>query len=508
MKFKNLIILGLVLLSFTYCSSDDLMDGQKPGTEEATGVKMQVTIGMPTTRTRTGTDGATKDDGTLGTTEEAKVNKVLIAIYDTNHNLVTTHTSTVADSPVDNKATSETGKYVTEQFTINSLKVGSKYHVYAFANPYEGLDALLLSKSYKEGAFPKDKHDTFAATIAAVTKNGTTQDNFFMSNATTSKAVEVEQKHVLDAPLEVELNVERAVARFDASLGTGSFTLPVASTVTGYGTTVSVVITDYKLMNNSKSFFNLKRVIKDAATTIGGAETVYNYVVDTDWGTKAKNKTDGTVADWTASFHSYMGSVTDATNLTPYNKIADKAYATENTIPSEAENIKGVATAIVFKGDLVFTGSTSTDLTEDVYVWNNQFYGVFENLPAGIQAIGEANKAALASAGVTAYSKVGDVYPIYYVYYNAHNQSDAQKKETTVGPMEFGVVRNNIYTLKVNSITKFGHPNDPELVYTPGTSNPDPNPENPKDPIKSSDLYMQVTATVNPWTVRTNVIDF
>ena len=68
-----------------------------------------------------------------------------------------------------------------------------------------------------------------------------------------------------------------------------------------------------------------------------------------------------------------------------------------------------------------------------------------------------------------------------------------------MGQMEFAVVRNNVYKLKVNTINEFGHPGDP---------GDDPDPEKPEDPDESPKTYFQLSVQALPWVVRVNTIDF
>ena len=46
-------------------------------------------------------------------------------------------------------------------------------------------------------------------------------------------------------------------------------------------------------------------------------------------------------------------------------------------------------------------------------------------------------------------------YYFYYYYWNRHNDNELS---ATMGPMEFAVVRNNVYKLAVTGIAKLGHP--------------------------------------------------
>ena len=87
-------------------------------------------------------------------------------------------------------------------------------------------------------------------------------------------------------------------------------------------------------------------------------------------------------------------------------------------------------------------------------------------------------------------------YYCYYYYWNRHNDNGIPG---VMGPMEFDVVRNNVYKLSVDKISRLGHPrlpdNDPEKP-TPGT------------PDESDQIYLDVRVTIVPWAVRLNSIQF
>ena len=87
-------------------------------------------------------------------------------------------------------------------------------------------------------------------------------------------------------------------------------------------------------------------------------------------------------------------------------------------------------------------------------------------------------------------------YYFYYYYWNRHNDNE---QPGTMGPMEFAVVRNNVYKLAVTGIAKLGHPRI--------TGN-DPDPVDPDDPNEKGDAYLTVSVEVLPWVVRENNIEF
>ena len=113
-----------------------------------------------------------------------------------------------------------------------------------------------------------------------------------------------------------------------------------------------------------------------------------------------------------------------------------------------------------------------------------------------------------ADAGFTGYSAVKDNnninhYYTYYYYWNRHNDNGEPYE---MGIMEFAVVRNNVYKLAVESISRFGHPTPPTDPTNP--TDPDPDPVKPEDPDESVNYYFNVTVKVLPWTVRINKIEF
>lgn len=87
-------------------------------------------------------------------------------------------------------------------------------------------------------------------------------------------------------------------------------------------------------------------------------------------------------------------------------------------------------------------------------------------------------------------------YYCYYYYWNRHNDNN---NPGVMGPMEFAVVRNNVYKLAVTNINKLGHPRIPEN---------DPDPIDPEDPDEEDEVRLSVSVEVLPWVVRINNIEF
>lgn len=65
---------------------------------------------------------------------------------------------------------------------------------------------------------------------------------------------------------------------------------------------------------------------------------------------------------------------------------------------------------------------------------------------------------------------------------------------------KYGVVRNNWYTLTINSVKQPGTP------WIPDTTDPT-DPEKPGENDDDAEAYLSVSITVNPWTTWSQGVD-
>ena len=145
------------------------------------------------------------------------------------------------------------------------------------------------------------------------------------------------------------------------------------------------------------------------------------------------------------------------------------------------------------EGQVAITPVYSDDQTSPDYLWSQW------NANKNDDALKNFKKAATREK-FTLYqsSQDGDDagYYCYYFYWNRHNDNG---KSGEMGPMEFGVVRNNVYKLAVTDINRLGHPR---------ISENDPDPVDPDDPDEKDDVYLTLSVEVLPWVVRINNIEF
>lgn len=138
----------------------------------------------------------------------------------------------------------------------------------------------------------------------------------------------------------------------------------------------------------------------------------------------------------------------------------------------------------------------SDDINSPDYLWNIWHN---EKNAQDATALKEFKKAATGEKFTLYQSSQdgGDAgYYCYYFYWNRHNDNG---KSGEMGPMEFGVVRNNVYKLAVTDINRLGHPR---------ISENDPDPVDPDDPDEKDDVYLTLSVEVLPWVVRINNIEF
>ena len=496
MKFNHFLTAAAAMLVLLSCNKEPLTQEGNSGN-----LYMQFSVKMLSTRSQTDTDGDSNSnanpDTEVGLDKENKISSVDIALVKGDQYFV-------AENVTPSAASADT--YVAS-FNSLQLTAGAKYKVYIYAN------------CSAPAAFNIDEVSN--ATVAAMTDD----NKFWMTNA--YKAVEVPLPSGLapytkpNTPLNLGAHtVERSMARFDYK--------QAAAFDMGAGLTLT--LTEAALINQSKAHYMFRRVTADESTTsavtVGGTEVPTNWVVDTDWSNKVAANFDAQLSAPSTWTWTSLASLTTDDNYTGDYKIW--CYAKENTIPGIDKQKHDVSTGVVFKAELA-AGETASAAVKAamaagkrIYVFNNVLYGAWSDVKAAAEAgtdatlqaaynqaaatiegaATEPTGAAAADAGFTGYSPKDGKYYAYYYYWNRHNDNG---DNNVMGPMEFAVVRNNVYKLCVDKIARFGHPTPP---IDPSNPDPDPDPVDPDVPDESVNYYFTVTVKVLPWTVRVNHIEF
>ena len=409
-------------MSFASCASDTTSDLPLPSKDMKAYLQVKVTVeGSGDTRVSRATKGPQGgeggDDREPGINHENDVNSLAVLLYESDKNDLSE-----ADATIDyvytftnlNKVTTSSGSdatYTTVPKEIDASIVGKNYHVIVIANA-DDMTSRCKGKKISE------VRDLQMSKVCTRDADITKFSNFIMSSKKDAMIDFTKEGSETD-PYQVDVDIERLAARIDI--------IPNATfdgTSQGYyynvmdGTNVIggfklESVTPTKVMTSGE--YLIKRVSSDkdvSTVTYFGQEVMNpttkastNYVV-CPW---TKNRTGLTLAEaeGPASLYNVKKTTSTSTAVGEASYILD--YLMENTTTDNAETY---STGLIFKGK--YYESSEWDAT--------------------------TKKPKTGFAGTEK----------EYTYTLRH--SDPSGSGTTADPMHFGVVRNNIYQVKVDGV--------------------------------------------------------
>lgn len=409
----------LLVMSFASCASDTTSDLPLPSKDMKAYLQVKVTVDgsgdTRASRAAKGPQGGEEGDGReTGINHENDVNSLTVLLYQSEENDLSDDNA-IIDYVYTftglNKETTSSGKdatYTTGPREIDAAIVGKNYHVIVIANADD-----MTSKC--KGQKIKDVRDLQMSKVCTRDADITKFSNFIMSSKEDAK-IDFSTEGSEINPYLVTVDIERLAARIDI--------IPNATyddTNQGYYYNVmdgTNVIGGFKLESvtpskvMTKGEYLIKRVSSNAAVsavTYFGLETknaankATNYVV-CPW---TKDRTGLTLsnAEGPASLYN-VKETTSASTIDP-SYILD--YVMENTT---TDNEEAYSTGLIFKGK--YYEETEWDATKKQ-----------------------------PTAGAKGTDKE-------YTYTLRH--SDPSGSGTKDDPMHFGVVRNNIYQVKVEGV--------------------------------------------------------
>lgn len=421
MKKITLSLLALLLvMSFASCASDTTSDLPLPSKDMKAYLQVKVTVegsgDTRASRATTGPQGGEEGDGReTGLDNENEVNSLTVLLYKSDKDDLS------EDATIDyvytftglNKETTSSGKdatYTTGPREINAAIVGSKnYHVIVIANA-DDMTSRCKGKKISE------VRDLQMSKVCTRDADITKFSNFIMSSKEDAM-IDFTKEGSETNPYQVTVDIERLAARIDIipnatydDTGKGYYYNVMDGTNVVGGFKLESV-TPNKVM--TKGEYLIKRVCPDnslAPVTYFGREEMdpttkasTNYVV-CPW---TKNRTGLTLAEAEGPASLYNVKKATSTSITDPSYILD--YVMENTT---TDNKEDNSTGLIFKGK--YYESSEWDATKKQ-----------------------------PKAGATETEKE-------YTYTLRH--SDPSGSGTTADPMHFGVVRNNIYQVKVDGV--------------------------------------------------------
>lgn len=407
-------------MSFASCASDTTSDLPLPSKDMKAYLQVKVTVegsgDTRASRATTGPKGGEDGDGRVpGTNPENDVNSLTVLLYKSEKDDLTE-----ADATIDyvytftglKKATTSSydATYTTVPKEIDAAIVDKNYHVIVIANA-DDMTSRCKGKISEVRDLQMSKVCTRDADI-------TKFSNFIMSSKKDAKIDFTKEGSETD-PYQVDVDIERLAARIDI--------IPNATyDDTGKGYYYNVmdgknVVGGFKLESVTpskvltKGEYLIKRVSSDAAVSA----VTYFGVEKMDATTKAS--TNYVVCPWTKD----RAGLTLAEAEGPTSLYNVKKTTSTSTVVGEASYIL----------DYVME-NTTTDNKEDYstgLIFKGKYYESSE-----WDAATKQPKAGFAGAEKQ------------YTYTLRH--SDPSGSGTTADPMHFGVVRNNIYQVKVDGV--------------------------------------------------------
>lgn len=409
-------------MSFASCASDTTSDLPLPSKDMKAYLQVKVTVegsgDTRASRTTTGPQGGENGDGREpGTNHENEVNSLAVLLYKSDNNdlseddakidYVYTFTNLKAETPTSGRDAT----YTTVPKEIDAAIVGKNYHVIVIANA-DDMTSICKGKKISE------VRDLQMLKVCTRDADITKFSNFIMSSEKDAMIDFTKEGSETD-PYQVTVDIERLAARIDI--------IPNATfdgTSQGYyynvmdGTNVVggfklESVTPTKVM--TKGEYLIKRVSSDkdvSSVTYFGEEKMdattkasTNYVV-CPW-TKDRAGLTLAEAEGPTSLYNVKKTTSTSTVVGEASYILD--YVMENTT---TDNTEVNSTGLIFKGK---------------YYESSEWDATTKKPKAGFA--GKEKE---------------------YTYTLRH--SDPSGSGTTADPMHFGVVRNNIYQVKVEGV--------------------------------------------------------
>lgn len=479
------------LLLLALCSCTDDVAGVTEPSYEPVGSSAFVTLSIMApvqTRTADTPQGGETGDGELEdlTPAEDKVKNVTVFFYEDNdlNTLAADGSKTILAAEYYTNLKKADDAYVTETREV-ALKDGT-YRMLVVANA-----GLRLLDLHPQGSTIRSLCEAVQSGLPYKVENEVCTQ-FIMSSKEDTRIELKASESSQSSPTRIGgIRLQRLSARIDfvPTLKEGkekSYTL-AGGTVADYKFAYTIQPTAIKVVNRFNSgTYLLKRTATDVATapTYLGKETAdadgraTNYVIDPWTGGKtAENYKDYKDFYDEPAEGSHVWSDADkikTSQLPAYPNSTEKyytlCYTLENTTSAENQ-IAGYSTGIIIKATVI----PSYIVGEEATIPNNEVKDFW--YCNGIAYANEklARLASILNRQEVLHFKDGITY---YPYFIRHSNN----RSTSNAPMEFAIVRNNVYKLKINSISSLG--------YTDDTLDPD---------IPSKESYVKVGATVVDW---------
>lgn len=554
MKIKSIFLSMFALAALASCNNDDeLAPTPSTGTAELDGGYITIDIPKPIT-TRATETGPGEDNGSP---EESNVSNVYVATFDANYAFANSYKLTLLD-----KETS----YLAKTAAIK-LNKGAKYMFVVLNAPDKGKIATKLTTASNSTTFNDIKAVVSELTVAEVTDDNNftmvSAGNLAQTEGSngltvigdtykTAKDAEKDDKRKL-------VSVDRIVAKFQVTNMTPDADKVKGGTYTPLGWALNVENKATTLYSELVKFggsvkdpsskyrmdHNWSFDAKFDTVPIGADLKAYNDLINDNFNvlynknieditfnqetgkwqylfentmldkqqlvdrttniifkakykpTQVSNNVDGTDTETLGddeSYFKYVGRLYNWAGISAVYTLAETSLANANGVlgnPDATEAQKTEATANKKKAE-----ATIADFNEVAV----KLLGAGKTWKTDVTSIAVLD-------GISNAGNKAELCKLRYYWKGVNFYRGIIKHDYRLGTMElgkFGVVRNNAYTLSVESIAGVGEP------WIPGPTVPEgklPGGGSTIIPDEEPDAYIAVTITVNPWSTWTQGFD-
>ncbi len=500
MVYSNKIICALLVAGAALCGcsqQDDIEmnDNKEVAAEDCAYVVFKL---QTNAATAIGTRSSAEDSYNYvqGTAEEYKVNNARVYLFDAPTKLFA---KSILLTNLTRSGTDANGNVIYETEHI-SVPQGT-YDIFVVANS----DRQIKKATEAEFLADIDSTTYVRAQIEDIS-NG-----IVMTNRASEKAGTIIENKPDQSDNVITVSLERVLARIDIAKGAESFQLTDANGLQ-YAT---VTLDGHYIVNLAKYYYSYRHTAVVTSMDepnwninehFGNVNDVNGYVIDPYFFKKTIDASAFTNAD--KYYEHFFGDYSNpnAVNWTSFKPVAatpqyNTVYCLENCSLAPAQK-NGYSTGVIFKAKMEpnnnvyrLASDGSLELVTDknsypevLYYYNYKFYNSAEALAAaiGVSTVSEAN---LSFYQARKFEKGDDGYRCYYTYWIRHLDN---YKATSMGMMEFGIVRNNLYRMIIANVSGLGY------------QEPYVNPDTPDE----GETYLKVVLNVKPWIVRdlTNIV--
>lgn len=491
-----LLLTGAVICGCTQEDNLAVNEESKEVVEETANVRFQLLANTsPTTTTRSVEDSYNHIQGTA---DEQKVNNARVYLFDAPTKLFV---KSFQLTNLTRKGTDEDGNiiYETEHVAVPQ----GTYDIFAVANTDRKINT--------------NNEDEFLADIDSITyKTALITDiskGIVMTNRGADNAATVIMKQQNNTDNVVVISLERVLARLDVAKSEESFALTDKNSKQ-YAT---VTLDGYYIVNCPKYYYSFRHTAVlnsmnvpnwNISENFGIVKDVDGYVIDPYFFNKTIDASNFTNSDkyYEFFFGDYSHENTNSITWTAFKPVSttpqyNTVYTLENCCLAPAQK-NGYSTGVVFKAKVepynnVFQLSANGNMElitdkslypEVLYYYDYKFYNSPSALAAAI-GISSVSGVMLDQYKVKKFEKTDEGYRCYYTYWIRHLDN---YKDTTMGVMEFAIVRNNLYRMLITNVSDLGN-----TELAPNTDTPD-----------EGETYLKVVLNVKPWIVRelTNIV--